>query len=286
MWKVLRNNPVNQGAENFWTIPEYGEILFWGDKSLGDYEKELETLHNIPPPSIYRYPRCRQFKQVWEIWILEGLYLCVYYISQIPTDSGVCHTFNGRSLDSLLKPSSWLDAFKWDTILTKAWTHSLKPYSFHRQDISISSGAFKTTEEVESEEVFKSVGIDKEGGLVFTLDTLQVHLLLVLVHHLPLFLVHHHLLLLLVHHQCNQNTNFRLHKLPRLPLTAWMPVSRWYSGDLFWSFFFQMISDAGPPQQILDKSTQGWRYPSDAGQNSNFRQIQCETRRTRVLGRR
>jgi len=35
------------------------------------------------------------------------------------------------------------------------------------------NGAFKTTEEVESEEVFKSVGIDKEGGLVFTLDTLQ-----------------------------------------------------------------------------------------------------------------
>ena len=55
---------VIQGAENFWTIPEYGEILFWGDKSLGDYEKELETLHSIPKPDIYRYPRCRQFKQV------------------------------------------------------------------------------------------------------------------------------------------------------------------------------------------------------------------------------
>ena len=55
---------VIQGAENFWTIPEYGEILFWGDKSLGDYEKELKTLHSIPEPDIYRYPRCRQFKQV------------------------------------------------------------------------------------------------------------------------------------------------------------------------------------------------------------------------------
>ena len=40
--------------------------------------------------------------------------------------------------------------------------------------ISISSEAFKTDEEAKSEEVFKSVGIDKEGGLVFTLDTLQV----------------------------------------------------------------------------------------------------------------
>ena len=65
----------HQGAENFWTIPEYGEILFWGDKSLGDYEKELETLHNIPTPSVYRYPRCRQFKQVMG---------SVYLMSSVP----------------------------------------------------------------------------------------------------------------------------------------------------------------------------------------------------------
>ena len=38
----------------------------------------------------------------------------------------------------------------------------------------ISSGAFKSKEAEQSEEIFKSVGIDKEGGLVFTLDTLQV----------------------------------------------------------------------------------------------------------------
>ena len=65
----------HQGAENFWTIPEYGEILFWGDKSLGDYEKELETLHNIQTPSVYRYPRCRQFKQVMG---------SVYLMSSVP----------------------------------------------------------------------------------------------------------------------------------------------------------------------------------------------------------
>ena len=51
-------------------------------------------------------------------------------------------------------------------------------YSFHRIEHFISSGAFKTNEEEKSEEVFKSVGIDKEGGLVFTLDTLQVHVLM------------------------------------------------------------------------------------------------------------
>ena len=31
---------------------------------------------------------------------------------QIPTDAGVCHTFNGRPLDQLLKSSSWLTSFK------------------------------------------------------------------------------------------------------------------------------------------------------------------------------
>ena len=69
-----------QGAENFWTLPEYGEILFWGDKTMQvkerkpkesfiskyhqDYEKELETVHGIPPAEIYKYPKCREFKQV------------------------------------------------------------------------------------------------------------------------------------------------------------------------------------------------------------------------------
>ena len=42
-------------------------------------------------------------------------------------------------------------------------------------NISISSGAFKAKDEIESDEIFKSVGIDKEGGLVFTLDTLQAY---------------------------------------------------------------------------------------------------------------
>ena len=37
------------------------------------------------------------------------------------------------------------------------------------------SEAFKAKDEVESDEIFKSVGIDKEGGLVFTLDTLQAN---------------------------------------------------------------------------------------------------------------
>ena len=29
-----------QGAENFWTLPEYGEILFWGDKTMQVKERK------------------------------------------------------------------------------------------------------------------------------------------------------------------------------------------------------------------------------------------------------
>ena len=31
---------------------------------------------------------------------------------QIPTDAGICHTFNGRPLDQLLRSTSWFTAFK------------------------------------------------------------------------------------------------------------------------------------------------------------------------------
>ena len=35
---------------------------------------------------------------------------------QTPTDAGICHTFNGRPLDQLLRSSSWFTAFKWDSL--------------------------------------------------------------------------------------------------------------------------------------------------------------------------
>ena len=82
-----------------------------------DYEKELESVHGIPPAEIYKYPKCREFKQVVQEF---ALCLCVSICTltlilspfQIPTDAGVCHTFNGRPLDQLLKSSSWLTSFK------------------------------------------------------------------------------------------------------------------------------------------------------------------------------
>ena len=33
-------------------------------KYFQDYEKELESVHGIPPAEIYKYPKCREFKQV------------------------------------------------------------------------------------------------------------------------------------------------------------------------------------------------------------------------------
>ena len=127
-----------QGAENFWTLPEYGEILFWGDKTLEvknspkkinkpvfkyfqDYEKELESVHGIPPAEIYKYPKCREFKQVSIFYgnKVECLMMMIMIgiidndaLFQIPTDAGICHTFNGRPLDQLLRSSSWFTAFK------------------------------------------------------------------------------------------------------------------------------------------------------------------------------
>ena len=38
----------------------------------------------------------------------------------------------------------------------------------------ISSGAFKRDGEDDSAEILKSIGIDREGGFVFALDTMRV----------------------------------------------------------------------------------------------------------------
>ena len=35
-----------------------------------DYEKELESVHGIPPAEIYKYPKCREFKQVLQVFAL------------------------------------------------------------------------------------------------------------------------------------------------------------------------------------------------------------------------
>ena len=60
-----------------------------------------------------------------------------------PTDHAVCHTFNGLELQKILKPSEWVDAYQ------DAFTGG------------------------ETGEIFKSEGVDKTRGLMFSLDTMQ-----------------------------------------------------------------------------------------------------------------
>ena len=61
-----------------------------------------------------------------------------------PTDHAICHTFNGLEVSKILKSSSWLGDFK------EAFTGGVDP-----------------------EVPLKSAGIDKESGLLFSLDTMQ-----------------------------------------------------------------------------------------------------------------
>ena len=60
-----------------------------------------------------------------------------------PTDHAICHTFNGLELKKILKPSSWMDAYQ------DAFTGG------------------------EMGEVFRSEGVDKTRGLMFSVDTMQ-----------------------------------------------------------------------------------------------------------------
>ena len=72
----------------------------------------------------YKYPKCNKF-------------------SKMPTENGICSTFNGLDLQKIFKNSRWTESF--------------------RDSFSVNS----------SSEQLKSEGIDLDEGLVFTLDTLQ-----------------------------------------------------------------------------------------------------------------
>ena len=47
--------PYLQGAENFWTLPKYGEIFFWGDKTMQVKERKPKEYF------ISKYVICIQF---------------------------------------------------------------------------------------------------------------------------------------------------------------------------------------------------------------------------------
>ena len=54
--------PYLQGAENFWTLPKYGEILFWGDKTKQVKERKPKESF------ISKYVKCiiRITKRSWK----------------------------------------------------------------------------------------------------------------------------------------------------------------------------------------------------------------------------
>ena len=71
-----------------------------------------------------------------------------------PTDASICHTFNGLDLAEILKPSSWMDAYQ------EAFTGG------------------------ESDDILKSQGVDKDSGLLFSIDTMQSSLVTKKIRHL------------------------------------------------------------------------------------------------------
>ena len=87
-------------------------------------------------------------------------YLLLISVDCLPSRNGIFHQIFSHFI--ILKPPSCLDVSRIN--LPKLFAN-----------FSVFSEAFKAKDEVESDEIFKSVGIDKEGGLVFTLDTLQAN---------------------------------------------------------------------------------------------------------------
>ena len=77
---------------------------------------------------MYRYPKCQSFHS-------------------IPTDQGICKTFNGFDLTAILKSSSWLETY----------TETFGGGGHQR--------------------AYRSEGVDIDSGFVFSLDTLQSYLI-------------------------------------------------------------------------------------------------------------
>ena len=114
-------------AQSFWNSEDYSAVTALNQIPPTDYKESIEEELNLDDPDSYRYPHCRLF-------------------SPMPTDSGVCHTFNGLDIKQILTESYWRDSF----------------------DGALGGG--------ETYDTLKSGGIDLEEGFVFSLDTLQSHL--------------------------------------------------------------------------------------------------------------
>ena len=111
-------------AAKFWNAKDYSFVDALNSILPDEFKADLETEYHLRQSDFYKYPKCELF-------------------SPMPTDSGICHTFNGLALEKILKPSIWRNSF------------------------NKSFGGSK------NEQPLKSVGVDIEDGLVFSLDTLQ-----------------------------------------------------------------------------------------------------------------
>ena len=114
-------------AQSFWNSKDYSAVTALNQIPPASYKASIEEDLNLEDPDSYRYPHCQLF-------------------SAMPTDNGVCHTFNGLDIKDILSESQWRDSF---------------------------DGAFGGGE---SYDTLQSGGIDLEEGFVFSLDTLQSHL--------------------------------------------------------------------------------------------------------------
>ena len=74
---------------------------------------------------MYKYPRCNEFQTN-------------------PSDQGLCQTFNGYSLNKILKPSSWLDLF-------------LEEFNI-----------------ITDESIKQNYGVGMDNGLVFAVDAMTI----------------------------------------------------------------------------------------------------------------
>ena len=113
-------------ADVFCHTRDYSRNDVWASHmTMEEYKAGLK---NLKKNDFYKYPKCSRF-------------------SPRPTDSSICHTFNGLELQKILKSSSWRDTF------LEAFTQGETP------------------------ETLKSTGVDYDSGLIFSLDTMQSYLI-------------------------------------------------------------------------------------------------------------
>ena len=115
-----------EDADSFWHTRDYSRNDVWASHmTIDEYKAGLK---HLPDSDIYKYPKCKLF-------------------SPQPSDSAICHTFNGLELKKILKSSSWRDSF------LEAFTQG------------------------QTRDTLKSAGVDYDSGLVFSLDTMQSYLI-------------------------------------------------------------------------------------------------------------